>query len=184
MARRVFLFLAFPIFLICSSEISRDVPISEIIQSEHIDPKSLTIAIDKSDYQLTIFSGDKKVKTYSVVFGGNPVDDKLMQGDSCTPEGIFKVRAFYPHKSWSKFIWIDYPNDASWEKHKNAKEKCLIPVDAKIGGEIGIHGVPEGYDHAIKMKMNWTLGCISMTNEDVNEIYPFVFAGMKVEIAK
>lgn len=107
-----------------------------------------------------------------------------MQGDQCTPEGTFTIRDYYPHKSWSKFIWIDYPNEASWEKHAFAKEKGQIPEDAKIGGEIGIHGVPEGYDYAIRDKYNWTLGCISLTNKDVNEIYTYVFTGMVVTISK
>jgi murein L,D-transpeptidase YafK len=107
-----------------------------------------------------------------------------MQGDQCTPEGNFKIRGFYPHAKWSKFIWIDYPNDQSWSKHNEARQNGKIPENAKIGGEIGIHGVPEGYDYAIERKMNWTLGCISMTNEDVNEIYPYVFEGMTVQISK
>jgi murein L,D-transpeptidase YafK len=169
---------------ISATEVSSDISLDKILNSKNIDPESLSISIDKSDYQLTILSGDKKVKTYPVVFGGNPVDDKLMQGDKCTPEGDFKIRAFYPHKSWSKFVWIDYPNEQSWKKHNKARESGLIPKEAKIGGEIGIHGVPEGYDYAIERKMNWTLGCISMTNKDINEIYPYVFEGMNVRISR
>jgi murein L,D-transpeptidase YafK len=49
------------------------------------------------------------IKQYPVVLGGNPVDDKLLQGDLCTPEGNFLIHAKYPHKSWEKFIWINYP---------------------------------------------------------------------------
>jgi murein L,D-transpeptidase YafK len=166
-------------------EVARDqLTLSQIVNSGNIDPKTLSISIDKSDYQLAILSGEKAIKTYPVVFGGNPTDDKLMQGDQCTPEGNFKIRGFYPHAKWSKFIWIDYPNDQSWSKHNEARQNGKIPENAKIGGEIGIHGVPEGYDYAIERKMNWTLGCISMTNEDVNEIYPYVFEGMTVQISK
>ena len=133
----------------------------------------IKVQIDKGDYTLQIFTSDTLVKTYPVVFGGNPVDDKLRQGDQCTPEGVFKMRAKYPHKSWSKFIWIDYPTTASWQKHRQAKKDGLIPQHAKIGGEIGVHGVPEGKDFTIDRRINWTLGCISLKNEDINEIYPF-----------
>ena len=107
-----------------------------------------------------------------------------MQGDQCTPEGIFKVLSKYPHKSWSKFIWIDYPNAESWRKHNRAKQKGEIPKDAKIGGEIGIHGVPNGTDFLIDLKRNWTLGCIAMKNKDVNELYPYVKKNTLVTIQK
>ena len=125
---------------------------------------------------------NEEIKSYPVVFGSNPIDDKLRQGDSCTPEGIFKVRAHYPHKSWSKFIWIDYPTEDSWKKHNTAKSSGFITENAAIGGEIGIHGVPEGYDNMIDEKYNWTLGCISLKNVDVNEIYMIIKVGTKIEI--
>jgi len=87
-----------------------------------------------------------------------------------------------PHKKWSKFIWIDYPNEASWAKHKIAKESGKIPINASIGGEIGIHGVPQGYDRAIDLRQNWTLGCISLTTKDINWLFDHSHQGMKVEI--
>ncbi len=154
--------------------------ISELIQD--INKDSISILIEKSEYKLTILYNDKKIKSYPVVFGSNPVDDKLKQGDSCTPEGIFKVRAFYPHKSWSKFIWIDYPTANSWKKHNAAKSNGIISLNSSIGGEIGIHGVPTGYDNMIDEKYNWTLGCISLKNVDVNEIYKLIKVGTKIEI--
>ncbi|MFT5618326.1 MAG: lipoprotein-anchoring transpeptidase ErfK/SrfK, partial [Arenicella sp.] len=89
-----------------------------------------------------------------------------------------------PHKSWAKFLWLDYPNKESWKKHRQAKANGTIPQNATIGGEIGIHGVPEGYDHAIAQKQNWTLGCISLTRPAINEIYNYVKAGTVVEIRK
>ena len=181
-----FAFTLFLCLLISSNDefVNKNIPLKTLIDSLGISSKSLSIYIDKSDYKLSIISDESVIKEYHVVFGGNPVDDKLMQGDQCTPEGTFSVRDFYPHKSWSKFIWIDYPNAASWKKHALAKEKGQIPSDANIGGEIGIHGVPDGFYHAIALRQNWTLGCVSMINADVNEIFPYVFVGMIVTISK
>lgn len=144
----------------------------------------INILIDKSDFQLHVYVADTIVKSYSVVLGGNPVDDKLQQGDECTPEGTFKMRSKYPHKSWSKFIWINYPTADSWKKHKKAKADGIIPKEAKIGGEIGIHGVPKGTDYMIKDGVNWTLGCISLTNEDINELYPLITNKTNITIQK
>lgn len=158
--------------------------LSEIIDSLNIDTGKLEILVDKSDYRLSVLYDTLVVKTYPVVLGGNPVDDKLRQGDQCTPEGTFKVITKYPHKEWSKFIWIDYPNNDSRMKHEAAKNEGIIPQTAKIGGEIGIHGVPEGLDNLIDFRFNWTLGCVSLKNKDINEIYPFVSKAMKVKIQK
>lgn len=127
-------------------------------------------------------AGGEVLKSYPVVFGSNPVDDKRMQGDRCTPEGNFSVRDLYPHKKWNKFIWLDYPTEDSWRKHKAAKQSGDIPASAAIGGEIGIHGVEKGYDYAIDHKMNWTLGCISMKNAHLDEIFPLIKKGTRVEI--
>lgn len=155
-------------------------PLSELISNE----TKISILIDKSDYQLHIYTADTLVKTYPVVLGGNPIDDKLREGDMCTPEGSFKIVSKYPHGSWSKFIWINYPTADSWRKHKKAKADGIIPKNATIGGEIGIHGVPKGTDVMIKTRVNWTLGCISLTNIDVNEIYPFIDKNTVIQIRK
>ncbi len=155
-------------------------PLSELISKG----TEISILIDKSDYQLQIFTADTLVKIYSIVLGGNPIDDKLREGDQCTPEGTFKIVSKYPHGSWSKFIWINYPTTDSWRKHKKAKADGIIPKNATIGGEIGIHGVPKGTDVMIKTRINWTLGCISLTNTDVNEIYPFIDKNTVIKIRK
>lgn len=156
--------------------------IAETIESRRIDKTKTSVLIEKSKYRLTVFYDMKPIKSYPVVFGGNPVDDKLREGDCCTPEGTFKIRDSYPHQAWSKFLWINYPTDESWEKHKKAKQEDRISSDDSIGGEIGIHGVPEDKDYLIDEKSNWTLGCISLKNRDIDELYRIVRKGTSVEI--
>jgi len=155
-----------------------------LIDSLNIEASSIYLFVDKSDYKLSVMSDSVIIKEYPVVFGGNPTDDKLQQGDECTPEGSFKVITKYPHKSWTYFIWFDYPNNGSWKKHNKAKAEGKITQNAKIGGELGIHGVPEGFDSAINLKTNWTLGCISLKNKDIKEIYPIIRKEMLIFIQK
>ncbi len=121
---------------------------------------------------------------YPVVLGSNPTDKKLQEGDGCTPEGIFKIRDKYSHKHWTKFMWIDYPNGESWKKFNEAKRTGSISSTAQIGGEVGIHGVPAGMDHLINTKYNWTAGCISLKNVDVNAVYDLVKKETAVIIRK
>lgn len=164
--------------------INYDLSAKHLIDSLNIDKKDLVIIIDKSDYTLRIATDEQIIKSYPVVFGKNPVDDKLMEGDRSTPEGSFKVMDYYPHRSWSKFIWINYPTKDSWKKHEQAKRENRIPQSATIGGEIGIHGVPEGKDEIIDQKVNWTWGCISLKNKDVKDLYAIVYKGMRIKIQK
>lgn len=164
--------------------LNNELSLKKLIDSLAIKKSSLHVLIDKSDYKLYILSDTIIVKEYPVVFGDNPIDDKLRQGDQCTPEGTFCMVSKYPHKEWTKFIWINYPTNDSWMKHNKAKQDGTIAKDAKIGGEIGIHGVPKGMNKLIDLKYNWTLGCISLKNKDVNEIYPYITKTTKIVIRK
>ncbi|MEL6625086.1 MAG: L,D-transpeptidase [Bacteroidota bacterium] len=140
------------------------------------------IHIQKQAFTLSLMKGDSVCQTFPMVLGGDPIKDKRREGDKRTPEGTFAIRDLYPHAKWTYFIWIDYPTTASWVKHQVAKEKGEIPQDAKIGGEIGIHGVPVGTDFMIDQGINWTLGCVSLKNEDIKTVYAFAQKGMKVVI--
>lgn len=164
--------------------INYHIPFDRITDSLKLKKNRARILVSKSKYLLTIKIDTIVVKNYPVVFGFNPIDDKLREGDGCTPEGKFKIKAMYAHKSWSKFIWFDYPNETSWVKHNQAKKKGIIPGQSRIGGDVGIHGVPKGADYAIDQRQNWTLGCVSLKNKDIAEIYKLAFIGMTVEIEK
>ena len=128
------------------------------------------ILIDKSDYELSIYDREGWYATYPVVFGNNTLVDKKMQGDRNTPEGTFKIETKRVHDKWHRFLSLDYPNKESWEKFNRRKQKGEIPSTAKIGGGIGIHGTWPHEDYQIDRYRNWTLGCISMKNEDVEAL--------------
>lgn len=154
----------------------------DIIAKNNIRKSDLKIYIDKSDYYLAVKHADSVLIKYPCVFGFNAIDDKAMEGDGCTPEGHFGVRSMYAHKSWKYFIWIDYPNAESWKRFKQRKADGAIPSDATIGGEVGIHGVPEGMDSMIEDGTNWTLGCISLKNKHITDLYKSINQYTKIEI--
>ncbi|MEM9213908.1 MAG: L,D-transpeptidase [Cyanobacteria bacterium P01_F01_bin.150] len=143
---------------------------------------NLTVLIEKANYRLTVFYDMQPIKSYPVVFGDNPVGDKRYEGDRKTPEGIFFIRDRYPHPAWSKFLWLNYPTPQAWREHFQAKAAGDINWLMPIGGEIGIHGVPNNNESLINVQSNWTWGCPSMKNEDVDELYDVVQVGTLVEI--
>jgi hypothetical protein len=160
-------------------------PLTQILgEPDKLDKNRISILVEKSKYRLTVYDSKKPVKSYPVVFGGSPAGDKLKAGDLRTPEGIFSIKDMYPHETWSKFLWLDYPTKQSWRKHIKAKQDGTIKWSDSVGSEIGIHGVPSNSEKLIKERSNWTLGCVSLENKDVEELYRFVQKGTAVEIIR
>lgn len=182
------LFTITTVFLNCSSPSANDsatresgktddpkiVDIKNYIREQGIKPQSLTVLIDKSEKTLSLMHNNRRLKTYPVALGSRSMADKLREGDNLTPEGDFFVQSKYPHKSWKYFMWLNYPTKDSKQKHRQAKKQGLIPKNASIGGEIGIHGVSEGRDFLVNRGIPWTRGCISLRNIDVEELYDII----------
>lgn len=145
---------------------------------------SVSIIIDKSDYELSVYDDKGWYATYPVVFGNSSLDDKKVAGDKNTPEGTFHITGKRVHDKWDRYMGIDYPTQESWDKFRKRKERGEIPENASIGGGIGIHGTFQHEDFVIDKYKNWTLGCISMKREDVEEVYNYTPIGTKVTIRK
>ena len=142
------------------------------------------IIIDKSAYELQVYDNEGWYATYPVVFGSKSSGDKMMAGDRKTPEGIFKIISKKPHSKWHKMLLLDYPTKESWDKFNKRKVQGLIPGSASIGGGIAIHGTWPNDNIVVDDYTNWTQGCISMRNEDLDEICEYVQPGTKVIIRK
>lgn len=149
-------------------------PLAHLLDSLHIRSSEVWFHVDKSERRFEVRHGDQVLRDYPCVLGEHPVGDKRMQGDRRTPEGTFTFRSKRRPHQWHVFIWIDYPNAESRRRFAERKRSGEIPANADIGGEVGIHGVPDGKDAWIASGQDWTWGCIALTNADVDEIYPLV----------
>jgi tetratricopeptide (TPR) repeat protein len=134
------------------------------------------ILIEKSAHRLMLLSQGEVLKTYKIALGGNPIGPKERQGDNKTPEGIYVIDARNRDSRFHLSLHISYPN----ERDKNrAKELGVSP-----GGDIMIHGIKNGFSwvgdaHA---EIDWTKGCIAVTNEEIEEIAKLAPNGTIVEI--
>jgi murein L,D-transpeptidase YafK len=142
------------------------------------------IVVDKSDYELHVYDEQGWYATYPVVFGNKSLDDKMMEGDRKTPEGIFTIVAKRPHAKWHKIMMLNYPTRESWQKFNTRKAKGLIPRNARIGGSIGIHGTWPNDNIVVDDYTNWTQGCVSLRNADMDELWQYIDTGTKVVIRK
>jgi len=143
------------------------------------------IIVDKASYTLYLIKNGVVHSSYPVELGFNQYDDKRMEGDGCTPEGIYHVEAVKPKGSSSfyKALLISYPNSSDWKDFRRLKESGEIPQDAKIGGLIEIHGKGSG-SRPTEGDMNWALGCIALSNDDIDKIFPHVSSGTRITIVK
>lgn len=145
---------------------------------------SVMLLVDKSRYSVQVFYRKRMVRNYKAVFGPNPKQNKCMEGDRCTPEGWFKITNKNPNSKYNKFMLLSYPNDSALVRFNKLKQQGLIPKGARIGGDIGIHGIWNGGDDMIEMGVGWTDGCVALKNKDVEELFTMVGVGTRVYIKK
>ncbi len=134
------------------------------------------IVIVKSQRTLTLLRQGKVLKTYKVALGHEPKGAKTEQSDNKTPEGLYTIDSRNPRSQFHLALHISYPNVADRER---AKERGVDP-----GGAIMIHGLPREYAWLgpLHRQTDWTLGCIAVTNPEIEEIWSMVPLGTTVEI--
>ncbi len=138
-----------------------EVSLEHMLDSLGIAGRDIHFLVKKSERIFQVLDKGMVLKEYPCVLGEAPVGDKMMQGDRRTPEGKFGIRSKRVHDKWHAFVWVDYPNAESRKRFAARLANGSIPKTAKIGGEIGIHGVPDGMDHWVNNGSDWTFGCIA-----------------------
>jgi murein L,D-transpeptidase YafK len=156
----------------------------EPIDPDTLNKDSVIIVVFKSRFVLEVFYRRRMIRAYKAVFGPKPQENKKMEGDRCTPEGSFTIQSKNPKSKYNKFMLLNYPNDSCIAVFNRLKDNGLVPRAARIGGDIGIHGIWKGGDDMIDKKHCWTDGCVAIKNKDVDELYNFVGVGTRVIIRK
>ncbi len=134
------------------------------------------ILIEKKARLLMLLSRGKVLKTYKIALGGNPIGPKERQGDNKTPEGTYVIDSRNRDSKYHLSLHISYPNE---KDKKHAKELGVSP-----GGDIMIHGIKNGFSWVgdYQSKVDWTRGCIAVTDKEIEEIERLAPDGTVVEI--
>jgi murein L,D-transpeptidase YafK len=144
------------------------------------------ILVRKTERTLSLYEGAELRKAYPVVLGRDPHWAKLHQGDHRTPEGEYHIVNKYFHPFWSRFMMLDYPTPANQEIYAWSRSHGLLPGRGRsepgIGGAIGIHGTED--ESLNRRGINWTEGCVSLFNHDVEELYDLVPVGTRVVVER
>ena len=138
--------------------------------------KTDAILILKKDHVMELIAGGKVIRTYQVALGRGGLAPKERQGDGRTPEGHYIIDAKYEASHYHKALHVSYPNA---EDRMRAAKLGISP-----GGSIMIHGLPngKGWIGAAHRFYDWTLGCIAVTDEEIDEVFKLVAVGTPVDI--
>jgi murein L,D-transpeptidase YafK len=138
--------------------------------------KADSILILKKDHVMELLAGGKVIRTYKVALGQGGLAPKEREGDARTPEGHYIIDARTAESHYHKALHVSYPNA---EDRKRAAKLGVPP-----GGAIMIHGLPngKGWVGARHRLYDWTLGCIAVTDDEIDEIWNLVPVGTPVEI--
>jgi len=147
------------------------------------------IRIKKKERLLRFEPAIGEAREFRCALGGAPEGDKERQGDSRTPEGEHYVAWKNPNSAFHLFLGLSYPMihhaalgrqsgliDTATEEEirRKVKARRQPPQHTKLGGWVGIHGGGSSAD--------WTLGCIAVTDEEIEWIYARAEVGDKVII--
>lgn len=132
------------------------------------------IVIEKTARRMLLVQDGKPVRTYHIALGFSPAGDKVRQGDGKTPEGEFTVDRRNDESAFHLSVGLDYPRPADRDR---AARGGYSP-----GGDIFIHGQPNALPDRLKLKGDWTAGCIALTNAEIREVWAVTPIGTKVEI--
>jgi murein L,D-transpeptidase YafK len=159
--------------------------------------EEIWLLVDTSALTLTVMQGERTLQTYdNIAIGSNGPTRAKRVLDETTPLGEFWINVVRSSQRFHRFLGFDYPNMD--EVRRAIKEdrisyleyQTLViawlrgeapPQNTSLGGYLGIHGLGAG-DPELHQQINWTDGCVALTNEEIEELAERVTVGTRVSI--
>jgi len=134
------------------------------------------IVVIKSERKLMLMSGDSVLRSMNISLGLMPRGPKQREGDFRTPEGRYFIEAKNAESDFFLSLKVSYPNATDMAKARS------LGVDP--GGQIMIHGLPNepSREDAAYVGLDWTDGCIAVTNSDMVDLWRLTTVSMPIEI--
>jgi murein L,D-transpeptidase YafK len=139
-------------------------------------PMADRVLVQKGDRKLQLLRNGSVLREYKIALGLRPEGHKEFEGDFRTPEGLYRLNRRNPNSEFFLSIQIDYPNDRDVQR---ARRQGLRP-----GGAIMIHGQPNvpRKPRDYYSNVDWTEGCIAVSNSDMVEIWLMTPPDTPIEI--
>jgi len=155
----------------------------------------VAIEVSKREHRLRAECQGGALVEMMVALGRGAAGPKLRVGDSRTPEGRYRIGAARPSR-FHRFIPLDYPSlsdaetalvegrlsDADYRRIAAAHAQGQPPpADTALGGYLGLHGEGNRWRGDSRL-IDWTLGCIGLSDADVDFIASRCAVGTPVSI--
>ncbi|MBD3345403.1 MAG: L,D-transpeptidase family protein [Chitinivibrionales bacterium] len=142
----------------------------------HALPQADKVMVKKGERKMFLMKNNKIFRSYQIGLGKNPRGHKRKKGDNRTPEGRYLIDWRNAKSKYYKSLHISYPRSDDIEAADGRGDDP--------GGMIMIHGMPNKYPRAGKYMrgIDWTNGCIAVTNEEMDEIWRCVADSVVIEI--
>jgi murein L,D-transpeptidase YafK len=134
-------------------------------------PEVTRVVVQKSQRKLYLMHDGAVLKSFGIDLGFAPVGHKEFEGDGKTPEGSYIIDRRNPNSEFHLSLGISYPNPQDVEVARAAGKEP--------GGDIFIHGGRRRQDRS---GPDWTFGCISVSDKEVEDIYAMVRDGTQIDI--
>lgn len=160
-------------------------------------PGTVWVMVDTASLTLSLMQGDAVLLSYdNIAIGSRGATWSKHTRDEKTPLGDFRINEIRVSERFQLFLSLDYPNmnhaeralregrldTNEYQRIERARSKGMPPPqDTPLGGNLGIHGLGSG-DREIHDRVNWTDGCVALTNEQVEELAARVTRGTVVRI--
>lgn len=133
-------------------------------------PEVTSIQVHKGARKMYLLHHDKVLKSYNISLGFAPAGHKQFEGDGKTPEGTYFIDRRNPNSEFHLSLGISYPNEA---------DRAYAAAQGKPpGGDIFIHG----WSRKPIKRRDWTAGCISVKDREMETIYAMVKTGTVIHI--
>lgn len=154
------------------------------------------IEVSKSERRLRAHCERGRVVELVIALGRDPEGPKLRAGDTRTPEGRYRISGPAQSSRFHLFLPIDYPSVADAEAARaedriseGGYRRILAahargdapPGDTALGGELGFHGEGRRW-RGDSPHLDWTYGCIGLSDEDIDFLAERVEVGTPVWI--
>jgi murein L,D-transpeptidase YafK len=155
------------------------------------------LVIDTEDARLTVLEEGAVIEEFDgIAIGRFGTTHYKQRGDNKTPLGTYRIGWITQNTRYHRFLGFDFPDlktasrgmfdgridKAQWLQIRRDIRAGKTPSQqTPLGGYLGIHGIGAG-DIEVHRQLNWTNGCVALTNEQVDRLVEWVKVGTEVEI--
>jgi murein L,D-transpeptidase YafK len=150
------------------------------------------IEIWKAERRLQLRFGNQVDREFKVMLGRAPRFAKEERGDYRTPVGRYYIGTKHVSR-FHRFLGISYPNiddaERGYQRGMISADQWadiffanlsgdMPPPRTRLGGMVGIHG----FGNRDYLPIDWTEGCIAVSNDEIEYLYEITPVGTPVII--